>query len=125
VTFDVRYGFSIDTIGPLQFEYVLALIVATGVARLAALGTWTIVGSITDSVRRAVYGGVIFLVIALIVLALPSLILGWLYSLTHPGAFICTFLVWPGLLLPLAVYCVGVVRLIRRERRENTPVGAH
>jgi hypothetical protein len=125
MAFDMRYGFSIHTIGPTQFEYVLALMVAAGLARLAALGAWTVLRGITDPVRPALHGGVLFVVIALVVLALPSLILGWLYSLTHPGDFLCTFLVWPGLLIPLAVYGVSVVRLSRREKSDNMPVEAH
>jgi hypothetical protein len=120
-----QLGFSIDTIGPLQVEYVLALIVATALARLAALLAWTLVGRMDDTGRRVIYGGVIILLIGLVLLALPSLILVWLYSLTHPEALVCTFIVWPGLLLPLGIYCWGLVRLARRERRDNSALAVH
>jgi hypothetical protein len=119
VEFDLRYGFSIDTVGPLQFEYVVALIVATGVARLAALAVWAGMSRIDDTTARFAYGGALALVLGISVLALPSLLLAWLYSLTHPGAFVCTFLVWPGLLLPLGVYVWSLMKLLRRERHEE------
>jgi hypothetical protein len=122
---DFRLGFSIDTIGPLQFEYILALIVATGLARLAALLAWTLVGGIDDRARRVIYGGIVILLIGLVVLALPSVLVVWLYSLTHPQAIVCSFIVWPGLLLPLGVYCWGLMRLARRDRRDNRALAAH
>ena len=82
-------------------------------------------GRIDDAGRRIIYGGVIIFLVGLVVLALPSVLVVWLYSLTHPAALVCSFLIWPGLLLPLAVYCWGMVRLARRERRDNRALAAH
>jgi hypothetical protein len=122
---DNRLDWSIDMIGPLAFESVLALVVATGMARLAALCVWAVMRRMDDAARRIIYGGAIVLILGVVLFALPSILLRWLYSLTHPHAFLCLFGVWPGLLLPLIVYGLGVARLMWRDRRDSSAATAH
>jgi hypothetical protein len=123
----VDYGldWSVDMIGPLAFESVLAIVVATGMARLAAVCVWAVMRRTDDVARRIIYGATIALTLGVVLVALPSILLRWLYSLTHPHASLCLFAVWPGLLLPLIVYVLGVVRLLWRDRRDSSPAAVH
>jgi hypothetical protein len=115
VTF--KFASSVDTIGPLQFELLLSLVVVTAVARVAALLMWSVRVWMRDHGWPHLLGGSLVLMVGAMLLALPAILLHWLYGITHPNGYACTFVVWPMLFIPAVVYALGFRTFGRRDRR--------
>ena len=95
---------SIDTIGPLQPEFLIGLALSICVAMLAAKAAHAFWGRFQDRARRFVYGGIVAVIIGVPVLLLPSPLVQWLYSFGHPNAYVCPFVVGYGYFVPFLIY---------------------
>ena len=95
---------SIDTIGPLQPEFLIGLALSIWVAFMAAKVARSFFARVQDRVRRLVYGGIVAMILGVPVLLLPSPLVQWLYSLQHPNAYVCRFVVGWGYFVPVVVY---------------------
>ena len=114
-----RFASSVDTIGPLQFELLVALVVAAGLARILALLVSTARASMRERGWSGLYAAGLAMTAGLVLLLLPVVLLDWLYGLTHPNAYVCTFIVWPTFLIPAGVYVCGLLSFDRRERLDG------
>ena len=116
MTFDLNA--SIVTIGPFEPAMLVSLLIAI----LGAFGLGRALGAITrrvnDPWRRILYLGPVWLVVGVVMFALPNVVVAILYPLFHPedrGALVCVAMVWPLFIAaPVLGYAVASVALRRQ-----------
>ena len=112
---------SIDTIGPLQPEFLIGLALSICVAMLAAKAAHAFWALFQDRTRRFVYGGIVALIIGVPVLLLPAPLVQWLYSFEHPNAYVCPFAVGYGYFVPILVYAYRLWAISKAAAKDLQP----
>jgi hypothetical protein len=114
----VEFGgaWTIETIGPLCPEFLVPVLVSLVLAAVLAKLVAGFVVRFASRGRRIVYGGLVAVLGAFVLLMAPSFGLRWLYSLRHPNGYADPYLVWPGLLFPVTLYACRLSYLVLRGK---------